>query len=94
LRLGAAFFAVFFFATFFDFDFSIFFFLAGAAFFFFAFADFFFAFDFFAMIDLPILTAIPNPCGPAVPADEALRWPNRSTRPYGQLEGSYPPRFA
>jgi hypothetical protein len=54
LRFGAAFLAFFFGAAFFFADFTSFFFLlAGTAFFFFA--DFFFAFDFFAMIDLPIL---------------------------------------
>ena len=40
---------------------AIFFFLAGAAFFFFA--DFFFAFDFFAMIVLPISLSPFDPCG-------------------------------
>ncbi len=53
-RFGADRFAAFFFVVFFFATFSVFFLPADAAFFFF-FPDFFFAFDFFAMIDLPIL---------------------------------------
>jgi hypothetical protein len=65
LRFGAAlrtdfFFAVFF-AAFFGAAFNVLRFLrAGAAFFL---VDFFFAFALFAMIDLPILLAVQNPCG-------------------------------
>src|SRR5579862_463303 len=59
LRFGAAFFAflTFFFAAFLA-TFSVFFFLAGAAFFFFP--GFLFAFDFFAMIVLPIHVESPS----------------------------------
>jgi hypothetical protein len=65
LRFGAAlltdfFFGVFF-AAFFGAALSVFRFLrAGAAFFL---VDFFFPFALFAMIDLPILLAVQNPCG-------------------------------
>jgi hypothetical protein len=66
LRFGAAlltdFFLADFFAAFFGAAFSVLRFLrAGAAFFL---VDFFFAFALFAMIDLPILLAVQNPCGP------------------------------
>ncbi len=60
LRLGAAFFTIFFGAAFFA-DFIVFFLRAGAAFFF---AGFFFAFDFFAMIVLPIFAANTKPRRP------------------------------